>query len=77
MSITRAAAFCNLWTALSLVKKGKNDQVFTFESQEKFPFFIETAGSSGSSGELGIKILSSAKSSSSRRCNDTFAFTTW
>jgi hypothetical protein len=39
----------------------------TLESQEKYPFLIEIAGSPGSRGGFGRRILSSAKSSSSRR----------
>jgi hypothetical protein len=48
----------------------------TLESQEKYPFLIEIAGSPGSRGGFGRRILSSAKSSSSRRFKDTFALTT-
>ena len=48
----------------------------TFASQEKFPFLIEMAGSPGSWGGFGRRILSSAKSSSSKRFKDTFALTT-
>jgi hypothetical protein len=51
-------------------------QKVTFKSHEKFPFSIEIAGIPGSRGGFGAKILSSARNSSSRRCNDVFAFTT-
>jgi hypothetical protein len=50
---------------------------FTFASQEKCPFLIEMAGNPGSRGGFGRSILSSAKSNSSRRFNDTFALTTF
>lgn len=49
----------------------------TFASHEKFPFFTEMAGNPGSRDGLGIRILSSAKSKSSRRFKDTFALTTF
>lgn len=49
----------------------------TFDSQENEPFLIETAGSPGSRGGFGKRILSSAKRSSSSRFKDTFAFTAY
>lgn len=55
--------------------KGDKVEMETFESQEKYPFLIEMAGSLGSTGGLGRRILSSCKNSSSRRFNETFAFT--
>lgn len=48
----------------------------TFESQEKYPFSIEMAGSCGFKGGFGSRIFSSARSSSSIRFKDTLAFTT-
>lgn len=48
-----------------------------FGSHEKLPFFIEIAGSPGSRGGLGNRVLSSAKSSSSKRCKDTYALTAY
>ena len=48
----------------------------TLESQEKYPFSIEMAGSCGFRGGFGSRIFSSAKSSSSIRFKDTLAFTT-
>ena len=49
----------------------------TFESQEKYPFSIEMAGSCGFIGGFGSRIFSSARSSSSIRFKDTLAFTTY
>ena len=51
-----------------------NTEKLTFASHEKYPFFIEMAGSPGTRGRFGFKFRSSAKNSSSRRCNETFAF---
>ena len=48
----------------------------TLESQEKYPFSIEMAGSCGFRGGFGCRIFSSAKSNSSIRFKDTLAFTT-
>ena len=48
----------------------------TFESHEKYPSLIEIAGSPGSRGGFGCRTLSLANNSSSKRCNDTLAFTT-
>ena len=48
-----------------------------FESKENLPSLIEMAGSPDWRGWFGARTLSSAKKCSSRRGNDTFAFTTW
>lgn len=52
-------------------------RIWTFASQEKYPFLIEMAGNPGSRGGFDRSILSSAKSKSSSRFNDTFALTTF
>ena len=50
-------------------------ETLTCVSHEKYPFWMDMAGIPGTRGGLGFKILSSAKNSSCKRCNDTFAFT--
>jgi len=49
----------------------------TFESHEKCPSLIEIAGCPGSIGGFGTTTVSSVKISSSKRCRETFAATTW
>jgi len=48
----------------------------TLGSHEKYPFFMEMAGRPGTRGGFCCKFRSSAENSSSKRCNDTFAFAT-
>jgi len=48
----------------------------TLGSHEKYPFSIEMAGRPLSIGGFCFKFRSSAKNSSSKRCNETFAFAT-
>jgi len=48
----------------------------TLGSHEKYPFSIEMAGRPVSIGGFCCKFLSSAKNSSSKRCNETCAFAT-
>ena len=69
------------YTQNTAKKKKKKKRTFvkrecTFESQEKYPFLIEMAGSFGFNGGFGSKTFSSARSSSSSRFSDTLAFTT-
>lgn len=54
----------------------KISEKLTFGSHEKCPFFIDMAGSPGTIGGFCFKSRSSAEKSSSKRCNETFAFAT-
>ena len=51
-------------------------ETMTFVSHEKYPFWIDMAGSPDIRGGLGFTVCSSAKNSSCKRCNDTFALAT-
>lgn len=66
---------CWAFTSQWILCEQEHDKI-TFASQEKYPFSIEIAGSPGSMGGFGNRILSSARSRSSRRFNETFALTT-
>lgn len=59
-----------------MLEKCGDEKIRTLESHEKLPPLIEMAGSLGSRGGLGNKVLSSERNNSSKRCRDTFVFTT-